>query len=106
MAWRPLDKFARLSRKFLEAPKHFLHLQLGIREIEAVPEVLALPALLPRVHINLQLAVAMTCSLRVHADLKNFPNHWLSELELSQVRVNGAKTSLHVFPHFPLTEKQ
>jgi hypothetical protein len=83
-----------------------LQLQLGIREIEAIPEVLALPALMPRVQVNLQLAVAMTCPQRVHADLKNFPNHRLSELELFQVRVNGAKTSLHVFLCSPLTEKQ
>jgi hypothetical protein len=37
----------------------------------------------------------MTGSQGVNGDLENFPGHRLSELELLQVGVDGAKATLH-----------
>jgi hypothetical protein len=75
-------------------------LELGAREIKAIPEILASLALLPCVQVNLQLAVSLTRPHGVDADLKHLPDHRISEAKLFQVRVNSAKTSLHSSPVF------
>jgi hypothetical protein len=82
-----------------------LHLKFRARKIIATLEVLALPAFLPRIHVNAQFAGFLTRPNRVNADLKNFPNQRSPELEFLQVGIYVAKACLHVFLCSHLTEK-
>ena len=51
----------------------------------------------PRRLIDIQLTIAVTSPHSVDGNLENFPRHWLSELELFQVGIDGAEARLHAF---------
>jgi hypothetical protein len=90
----------------LQAGQHTLNLKLSVREIEAIREVLATPANLPCVHINIKLSVSMSRPNGIHGNLENFPGQRLPELESLQVRVDGAKATFHTFLDSPEFEKR
>ena len=85
------------GHQVLQIPEGELHLELGVREIEAILEVCALTAVLPGVCVDIELAVAMAGAESVDGDLEHFAGDWLSELETLQVGVNGAEAGLHDF---------
>jgi hypothetical protein len=86
----------------LQLGENALHLEFCVREIVAALEILALVAFLPCFQVDVQLAIPLTRSDGVNADLKNLSGQRLSELEAFHVRENLAKATLHDFLHPPL----
>ena len=81
-------------------PKQPLHFQFRCGEVVTIAEVFTLLAGLPCVQVNIQSAVSVAWPLAVYGDLKHPPGHCFSELKVFQVRVNGAKTTFHVYGLF------
>src|SRR5580704_2036914 len=82
-----------------------MHLKLSVRKVDAILEVLAVPALLPGSHVRIQLSFSMAGSHRIDRDLENLPDDWLAKPELLQVRVDGPKAGFHAFPLSHQNEK-
>jgi hypothetical protein len=76
----------------------FLDLELCGGESVATVEVLASLAVLPFSKVGIQLAFTMAGARRVDPELKNFPGHLLSELELQQIWIDGPVAIFHLLP--------
>ena len=81
----------------LEIQESALHVKFRCGEVVAILEVAALPAFLPCILVDLELAIFLARSDGIDSDLEDFSGNQFAELKLFQVRINGAEAGLHAF---------